>query len=170
MKRLLGALFFFFGFSVLIATPAHALACVQLLGCSCSVHATAMNFGNTISPLSGAAATGQSDVTVSCTNVIDALPLVSVQLGAGLYGVTGDRIMKSTTTTATLHYNLYETNGYGTILGTGGATGYPMLLVSGGIVSLGGWTRTATVHGRVLIPATTRPQTFTDTVTIRIDW
>lgn len=169
MKRALAALLFALGLSA-IATPAHALACVALLGCSCSVHATPMSFGNNISPLSGAAATAESDVTVSCTNVIDALPLVSVQVGAGSNGTTGDRIMKSTTTADTLHYNLYETGSYGTILGTGGGTGYPMLVISGGIVSLGGWTRTNTIHGRALIPATTRPQTFNDTVTIRIDW
>jgi spore coat protein U-like protein len=170
MKRILCALFFGFSFATLTAPPAHALACVALVGCSCAVHATPMNFGNTISPLSGDPVTAQADITVNCTNVIDVLPSVVTQIGAGTWGTTGDRVMKSTTTSDTLHYNIYRTNSYGTILGTGGATGYPTLTISGGVLSLGGWTATETVYGRVIIPATTHPQSFTDTVTVRIDW
>lgn len=169
MKRALAALALALGLSA-FPTPAHALLCTAIVGCSCSVHATAMNFGNTLSPLSGAAVTADADISVSCTNVVDALPAVLAQIGGGTYGATGDRIMKSTTTSDTLHYNIYRTTSYGTILGSGGVTGYPALTISGGVLSLGGWNATETVHGRLILPATTRPQTFTDNVTIRIDW
>jgi spore coat protein U-like protein len=170
MKRLFCIIFFALGFGAISAPPAHALACAAIVGCSCTVHATTMNFGNTISPLSGNAVTAQADITVNCTNVVDVLPAVLAQIGGGTYGTTGDRVMKSTTTADTLHYNIYRTNNYTTILGIGGATGYPALTISGGVLSLGGWTATETVHGRLTLPANTRPQTFTDTVTVRIDW
>lgn len=169
MKRWLAIMLLACGLSA-PAASAHALACVAILGCSCSVHATTMNFGANLSPLNGAPATAEADLTVSCTNVVDALPAVTAQIGAGAHGATGDRIMKSTTTADTLHYNIYRTTSYGTILGSGGVTGYPALLISGGAISLGGWTATEHIYGRAIIPATTRPQSFTDTVSIRIDW
>ncbi len=155
--------------TALTATPANALLCDALLGCSCSVSATTLNFGTTINPLGGAPATATSDVTVACGGVIDLSPSVTVKFNGGQWGSITDRQMKSTTTTDRLHYNLYNSTLYSTIYGDG-TGGNPTLTISGGAIALGSWSGTTRTYGQALIPANTKPQTFTDTITMRIDW
>jgi spore coat protein U-like protein len=68
-----------------------------------------------------------------------------------------------------LHYNIYNSALHTTIVGEG-AGGYPAIVISGGILSLGNWSATATLYG--LAPADPAQKTgaYSDTVTVRIDW
>lgn len=147
------------------ARRAEALLCTPILGCSCTVNATDMAFGQ-INVISGGPATAENDVQVTCSGVIDVAPLVSAKINGGLHGSIADRQMKSGANV--LHYNLYTTNGYGTIAGDG--VTYPMLVVSGGLIALGTWSVTAHLYGRIPATPSALPGNYSDTVTVRIDW
>lgn len=167
MNRLLFILIAGLGLSVVQPAPAQALLCSALTGCSCDVDVTPMAFGD-IDPVLATIAASTSDVTVTCSGVADALPVVFARVGQGAWGTTADRQMKSAAGDR-LHYNLYDSALYSTILGDG-TGGFPLLAISGGLLSLGGWSTTAHIYGRVPAAATARPGAYTDTVTVRIDW
>lgn len=126
-----------------------------------------MNFGS-INPLLNTATTAQSDVSISCTGVIDVAPIVYARIGGGTYGTVGNRRMQSAAGHQ-LDYNIYSSSNYTTVLGQG-TGGYPMLAISGGLLSLGNWNATVTMHGRIPPTATARPGDYSDTVVVRIDW
>jgi len=147
--------------------PAEALLCHAIFGCSCNVTATPMNFGS-INPLLNTATTAQADVSVSCTGVIDALPVVYARIGAGAHGAIANRQMRSTAGDQ-IGYNIYSTSNYTTVLGEGSG-GYPMLAISGGLLTVGNWNTTVTMHGRIPATTTARPGDYSDTVIVRIDW
>lgn len=147
--------------------PAEALLCHAILGCSCNVTASTMNFGS-INPLLNTETTAQSDVSVSCTGIIDAVPVVYARIGAGTHGTVANRRLQSTTGQQ-LGYNIYSSPNHTTVLGEG-VGGYPMLAISGGLVSLGAWNTTVTIHGRIAPTTTARPGHYSDTVVVRIDW
>ena len=66
---------------------------------------------------------------------------------------------------------LYVIDSAGTVTGPlAGAGGFPELLISGGLLSLGSWNTTVHVYGRATAPANARPGAYTDTVTVRIDY
>ena len=146
---------------------ASALLCTPILGCSCSVSASDMNFG-AIQPLANTAAAATSDVSVACSGVIDVAPSVSAKIGAGAHGVTGDRKMISAASNV-LHYNIYSSTLYSTILGDG-TGGFPSLTVSGGLITLGNWSATVHLYGRVPADSTVPPGDYSDAVIVRIDW
>lgn len=154
--------------AALAPPPAHALLCNAILGCSCNVDATAMNFGQ-IQPLTGTAGTASSDVSVSCTNVIDVAPSVSVQFGAGSWGTTADRQMKNGGGDR-LHYNIYKVQTPPTTILGDGTNGFPTITVSGGLLQLGNWSATNTVYGSAPAVSSIKPGIYSDTVTVRIDW
>lgn len=51
-----------------------------------------------------------------------------------------------------------------------GSGGYPMLAISGGLLTVGNWNTTVTMHGRIPATTTARPGDYSDTVIVRIDW
>lgn len=154
--------------AALASAPANALLCNAILGCSCNVDATAMSFGQ-IQPLSGTAGSASSDVSVTCTNVIDVAPSVSVKFGAGLWGTTADRQMKDAAGDR-LHYNIYKVQTPPTTILGDGTNGFPTVNVSGGLLNLGGWSATTTVYGSAPAVSSIKPGVYGDTVTVRIDW
>lgn len=161
-------LLFIIGLCVVTAPrPAEALLCHFLLGCSCNVSATTMNFG-AVNPLLNTATTAQSDVTVSCTGIIDALPVVQARIGAGAHGTIGNRQMRSTSGHR-LEYNIYSSSNYTTVLGEG-AGGFPMLTISGGLLNLGSWNASVSMYGRIPSAPTAQPGAYSDTIVVRIDW
>ena len=77
-----------------------------------TITATAFAFG-AYDAVTGAAVTSSATITVKC-NGSSADPIISVQLNAGLNsgGSFNPRVMKSTTSTDTLNYNLYVNTTY----------------------------------------------------------
>ena len=90
-----------------------------------------------------------------------------VRLQSGLYGTISARKMRSAAGDL-LDYNLYTTSQGGIIWGNG-TTG-STVLVSGGLLAIGHWTVNRSVYAVVSPTIATTPGTYTDTVTIRIDW
>ena len=163
MRRLFAVAGLAFWFA---AAPAHALLCQPILGCSCSVSTGGLAFGS-INPLSPGPTDATATIHVACDGVIDVAPSVTAKIGAGQSGSFADRQMKNGA--QVLHYNLYSSNLYSTILGDG-TGGYPTIAVSGGLVTLGAWSEDATLYGRTPAAPATPPGNYNDTVTVRIDW
>lgn len=148
----------------LAAPPANALIC-SLGGCSCNVTATPIHFDN-LNPLNGAQP-AEGEVTVDCTGVAELAPTMVVRLESGLYGTISARKMRSAAGDL-LDYNLYTTSQGGLIWGNG-TTG-STVAVSGGLLAIGHWSVNRAVYAVVSPTIATKPGTYTDTVTIRIDW
>lgn len=162
-----GALFLLTLFCVFAApSRAEALLCSPITGCSCTVNVSDLAFGN-LQPLNNTAATGTADVHVQCTGVIDVLPAVLAQVNGGTHGTIAARRMRDGANY--LDYNLYTTDLHGTIVGMG-TGGYPALLISGGLLSLGSWNATGHIYGRIPPTPSARPGSYTDTVVVRIEW
>ncbi len=163
MRRLIALAFVFFAGA---AAPAHALLCTPILGCTCNVVASDIMFNN-LNPLAGQQdASGM--VSVDCTNVIDVAPSVIVRIDDGTWGTMSARKVRNAAG-ETIDYNLYTTNQYNVVWGdlTGGASN---ITISGGLLSIGHWTASREVFGRVSPTATTKPGDYSDTVVVRIIW
>lgn len=152
-------------FAFLAPSPANALLCTPILGCTCSASATALAF--TMYPLTNSATNSTADITVNCTGVIDALPQVSASFTTGQSGQFSDRVM--TDGARQLHYNFY-TDSNRTLIAGNGAGGTSTLTISGGLITLGAWSRSAPLYGRIPAAPLTVPGTYTDSVTVRIDY
>lgn len=150
---------------VFAAKPADALVC-GILGCTCNVSATTLDFNN-INPLEGAQE-AEGEVTVDCTGLAELFPSILVRMQAGQNGTIAARKMRASSGDL-LDYNIYTNDQYGTVWGNGTTGGLPVN-VSGGLLALGHWTVNRTVHGVVSPTTATRPGNYSDTVVIRIDW
>lgn len=163
MRRLLALAFVIFAGS---AAPAHALLCTAIIGCTCNVVASNITFDN-LSPLAGQQnASGM--VSVDCTNVIDVAPAVIVRIDDGIWGTMAARKVRNAAG-ETIDYNIYTTNQYNVIWGdlTGGASN---ITISGGLLSIGHWTASREMFGRMSPTVTTKPGDYSDTVVVRIIW
>lgn len=160
MKRALFLLLAFFA----IATPADALVC-GILGCSCSVSATPLDFEN-ISPFAGAQ-DAEGEVSVDCTGIAELFPSMVVRMQSGTHGTIASRKMRSSAGDL-LDYNIYTTTTRNVVWGNG-VTG-STVTVSGGLLGLGHWTATRGFFGRVSPTNATKPGAYSDTVIVRIDW
>lgn len=142
-----------------------------------TVTSAGMSFG-TYDSVSGAAVTSSATITIKC-NGGSADPITSVLLNAGLNsaGSFNPRVMKSTTSTDTLNYNLYINATYlATAIWGDGTSGTQTItgLTTSGVN--GNNAVTATVFGQIpanqdpsgACPAT--PCTYNDTVTITINF
>lgn len=146
------------------AQPASALVC-GILGCSCDVTATPVDFGN-LNPLSGAQ-DAEGEVTVDCTGLAELAPTMLVRLQSGQFGTVTARKMRSAAGDL-LDYGLYTTSQRNIVWGTGalGST----VTVSGGLLAIGHWTVTRRVYARVFPTTATKPGSYSDSVVVRIDW
>jgi spore coat protein U-like protein len=163
MTRFLLALFALCA-SFAAAPSADALVC-GVLGCTCNVSATTLDFGD-INPLEGAQS-AEGEVTVDCTGIAELFPSILVRMQSGLHGTISARKMRAANGDL-LNYNIYTTDQYGTVWGNG-TTGLPVN-VSGGVLAVGHWTVDRAVHAVVTPTTATRPGNYSDTVIVRIDW
>lgn len=152
-------------FATLAPTPANALLCTPILGCTCSVSATTLAFS--MQPLNNTTTDSTADITVSCTGVLDALPSVAASFTTGQSGLFSDRIMNDGV--RQLHYNFY-TDSNRTLIAGNGVGGTSALTISGGLITLGAWSRSATLYGRIPAAPLTVPGNYADSITVRIDY
>ena len=154
-------------FAMAAAAPANALLCVPILGCSCNVTASDIQFGS-ISPLDGTQpASGM--IEVDCTGIADVAPTVIARLDDGLYGTMSARQMR-TAGGQQLLYNIHTTGAvnapvWGDL--TGGAAN---TLINGGLLSVGHWSTSREMFARVSPTTATRPGEYSDTVVVTIIW
>lgn len=156
-------------FTLATALPvqrADALLCVAIIGCTCNVTASDVEFGD-INPLAGPQeAIGA--ISVDCTGVADVAPSVSTRIDAGQWGTFATRKMRNASGDL-LNYNLYTTDQETVIWGDGTA-GTSTVSMNGGLLSLGHWSTSRDVHGLVAPTPTTKPGNYSDTVVVRIVW
>lgn len=164
MRRALYTIALFFGLGA--SAPAHALLCTPLLGCSCTVTASDIDFG-ALTPQAGAQ-DAVGEISVDCTGVIDLAPSVLTRLDDGQWGTFAPRKMRSGGGDL-LDYNIYTTSQHNVVWGNG-TGGSSTVTISGGLLSLGHWTASRTMFARVVPLATTEPGAYADTVVVRIEW
>jgi len=150
------------GGSALAANPATTTFTVTATVLkTCSVAASALNFGN-YTPAAGAA-TGSSTVNVLCTKTTPFT--VALNGGTTTGGTVAQRLLANGANT--LQYNLFTTNAYATVWGDG--TGTSVTQAGAG---LGLGTAVAfTVYGQLPDNATNQgvvPGTYTDTITVSV--
>lgn len=163
MKRVV---FLAFAAMAASATPAEALLCTPIVGCTCSVSANDIAFTG-VNPLAGAQ-DAQGDVSVDCTGVVDVAPSVTVQINKGAWGTIGARKMRDGSGRL-LDYNIYTGVTHATVWGDG-TSGSSTMSISGGLLTLGHWTASRTMYGQVSPATSTVPSSYSDTVVVRIDW
>ncbi len=163
MRGLLATIAFALTFCV--TAKADALLCTPIVGCTCNVTASDLDFGD-FNPLAGDQA-AVAAVSVDCTGVIDVAPSVVTTLNGGVHGAISARRM-SAGGGEYLDYNIYTTSQHSTVWGDG-TTG-SSVSVSGGLVTLGHWQVSRDMYGLAEpLPATT-PGHYEDTVVVRIVW
>lgn len=148
-----------------VATKADALLCTPILGCTCNVTATDLDF-DAFNPLSGAQ-DAVAEVSVDCTGVIDVAPSVVTTLTAGTHGTISARRMRAGVGEY-LDYNIYTTDQRTTVWGNG-TTG-SSVSISGGLLSLGHWQAQRDMFGRAVPLTSTKVGHYEDTVVVRIVW
>jgi spore coat protein U-like protein len=144
-----------------LASPAaHAL----ILG-SCSATANSVAFG-TYDLTSPTALQGTSTITVTCTEVFGSTSVtVYLSTGSGTYTT---RTMLSGTNK--LDYNLYTNAAETTVWGNGtGSTTYDTLTIGNGTV-FGSASASATVYGAVPALQNPAPASYTDTITVTVNY
>lgn len=146
--------------------PAEALLCHALLGCSCDVGVTDVDFG-AFSPFDGAQE-AEGEISVDCTGIIETAPTIAVRLNQGQWGSVSARKMHASGNHL-LDYGLYTSDQHTTVWGDG-TSGSTALVLSGGLLGLGHWRVSRTVFGLTTPTVTTRPGDYSDTVIVRIDW
>jgi len=144
---------------------ADALLCTPILGCTCNVVASDIDFQAFTPSASHQDAIGQ--VEVQCTGVIDVAPSVVTQLDDGVWGTFTMRKMRAGSDE--LSYNLFTTSQRNVVWGNG-TLGSVSSSVSGGLITLGTWRATRTVYARAYPTPTTKPGSYSDTVVVRIVW
>jgi spore coat protein U-like protein len=151
--------------TLLAPARADALVC-GLFGCSCTVTAAPLDFGD-IAPLDGAQ-DGEGAIEIDCTGIAELTPSMVVRMQSGDHGTIAARKMQSDSGGYLLDYNIYTSSLRNTVWGDGttGAT----VTVNGALVVIGDWNITRAVHARVSPTPATRPGDYSDHVIVRIDW
>jgi spore coat protein U-like protein len=126
---------------------------------ACVVSATALNFGN-YDPTSGTATDASSTITVLCT--VGTSFTVGLNAGTGSGATVTNRGM--TNGGNTLHYALYQDTGRTTNWGNTAGTDTPAAIVAP--VS----TSSLTVYGRIAAGQNVAAASYTDTVTVTVNY
>ena len=152
-------------------TALAALVCpaVQAAIVSCTaVTASGVAFG-TYNPTAATALTSTGTVTVTC-NVLTGLPAntVTIDLSTGASNSYSTRTLSSGT--GTLNYNLYVDSADTQIWGNGSGGSVTETLTVGSLTSVGLVMATATVYGLVPALQDPSPGSYTDTITVTVNY
>ena len=141
-------------------------AVTQTLAFKCDVTATNLNFGNydTMAP---APCDSTASINVAC-NMPPQHPnsplTVTISISPGSSGSFAQRQMQSTSTD-NLNYNLYSNASFSTIWGDGGGSSSTQV---GFVTSTTPWD--ATLYGRIPALQNIRAGSYSDTITVTIDF
>jgi len=147
------------GFMVLGWSVSAMATCIGV-GCSCSISATPVAFGN-YNPLSSSAVTTTGTISVTCSALVASLNVsYTVTLSQGNSGSYTPRTM--THGIYSLQYNLYLDSLYSSIWGNG--SGGTSFLTDSYILNLFSETRNYTVYGRVPGSQNVGTGSYTDSI------
>ena len=147
--------------SLLVAAqPAYAAA-------NCAASASAVSFG-TYSPFSASPRDAVGNVRVSCSllGLVSLTVSYTVRLSAG--GSGGYATRRMTGTAGSLDYNLYTTSARTTVWGNGAAGS--ATLSDGYLLGLLTVNRDYPVYGRIPALQNVSAGTYTDTITVTVDY
>lgn len=129
---------------------------------SCSVSATGVSFGN-YNPAVTSPTTSTGTISVTCT--ITAADTITIALSTGSSGSYTARTMLSGTNTLT--YNLYLDSAHTEIWGNGmSGTSEESFTIAAG----GGGGSFATVHGEIPAQQNPFPGSYSDTITVTVNF
>jgi len=165
MMRLVSALILGISAWLTTASPAGALGCV--LACSCDVVASDIEFG-AFNPLLGGTHDAEGEIDIDCTGLLSIGAGVVVQLDDGQWGTFSTRKMRSAAGDL-LNYNIYTSAARTSVWGDG-TLGSVSLTVAGGLISLGHWSATRGLYGRMNLTPAAKPGEYEDVVVVRVIW
>ncbi len=145
----------------LAGTATNSLTSQTTVSTACNVSGNTLSFGNAINPISGAAVTGSSTLTIECTATTPYTVALSAGVNAG--GITNFLNRKMVNGAYTLAYQLYVDNGYTQVWGNGTGSSVYSGTGSGGL-------QYVTIYGRIPSLTGTVPGTYTDTVTVTVTY
>lgn len=146
-----------------VPSPAEA-ACNGLAGCSCTVTASGVSFGN-YNPLSSTANDVTGTVRVNCTLLLALAGSFTVDLSAGASGSTSQRRLRRGTDSLT--YNLYTDAARTQIWGdgAGGST-----RVTRNFAALLSFADTMTVYARLPARQNVSAGNYSDTIIVTVTY
>ncbi len=132
---------------------------------TCSVSATPVVFGS-YNPASAAALPGSGTITLTCSAILSLLDSWTISLSTGTSGSYASRQM--TSGAKSLLYNLYTAASYTVVWGNGSAgTG---TITGSETLSIGTSIFNYTVYGQVAALQDRPPGTYTDAITVTVDY
>lgn len=152
------------GLLSLVVAPGRAEAACNGLGCSCTVTATAVSFGN-YNPIAATTNDATGTVQVTCTMVVALGGSYTIDLSAGSSGNAAQRTLKQGA--SSLNYNLYTDAGRSTVWGdgTGGSSH-----VSPTFTALLFVQQSATIYGRIPAGQNVAAGSYGDTITVTVTY
>jgi spore coat protein U-like protein len=168
-KLILGILSSTAALSALLAGTSHAATTTAnfqskiIITATCSVSAGAtLDFGSVSTVSDSLPVTGSNTINVNCTS---GAPYFVGLDGGSSTGNTADRKLKLTTGTTTINYKLFQNSNQNIPWGDN--------RVAGGDAVSGTGTGSSfahTVHGQVPVQTTPVPGTYTDTITVTVEY
>jgi len=161
--RVLAALMAF-GISWAMAPPAHALNCLPLVGCSCAVSASDIEFDD-VNPLLPGAHTAIGAIDITCGGVLSLGGGVTVEILQGQWGTYAMRKMRSPAGDM-INYNIYTSGAHTQVWGAGAQA----VVINTGVALLQTWTIHRDMHARMIADPAMKPGGYADTVVVRVIW
>ncbi len=144
-----------------VAAPRARALC--LINCSCDVSASALSFG-IFDPMAGTASSAIGQINVSCAGLAGLAVTNDILLSTGQAG-SFNRAMRNANGDG-LFYNLYTSAAYSNIWGDG-TSGAGMVSRSF-VLTLGGYTYSAPVYGRIPAAPVAKPGAYADTIVVTL--
>lgn len=136
------------------------------LGCSCHFNtATGISFGN-YNPYNNDPIETNGTIQVHCTGLLGLLASIEIALSTGSSGNYLSRTMQSGANT--LNYNLYTNAGRTTTWGDG--NGGSSIVTDTFTLAIGGFTTTDTVYARLPERQNVAAGTYSDTITVTVNY
>jgi len=153
-----------FALAAACAPAAHALTCLPLVGCTCDVVASNIEFDD-FNPLVPGAQTATGAVSVTCSGVASLGGSVTVEISQGQWGTYAARKLRSAAGD-TIDYNIYTSSAYTQVWGAGAQA----VLINTGITLLQTWTVHRDMHARIIANPGMKPGDYNDNLVVRIIW
>jgi spore coat protein U-like protein len=138
---------------------------VLAIGETCTIQASAVNFGS-YDPFTSAPTDATGTVSVTCEAPASVLVSYTMLLSPGGSGSYASRTLASGS--YTLNYNLYTSAAHAAVWGDGSAG--TSTISDGYLLNVGSVTRDYPVYGRILAAQNAAVGTYSDTITVTVNY
>lgn len=145
-------------------SPARALTCLPVLGCTCDVVASDITFDD-FNPLTAGQETAIGVIDITCGGVLSLGGGVVVEISQGAWGSYAARKMRSAAG-RTIDYNIYTTGAHAQVWGSGAQA----VVILTGVSLLQTWTARRDMFARLYASPAMHPGDYTDNVVVRVIW